>query len=69
MLFQMLFSSAFFNSRLILYCKLLILSLSRLFTNSFVAIMTLLIGTGYEYDGNVFVACVLKVRRAEVVTK
>jgi len=67
MLFQMLFSSAFFNSRLILYCKLLILSLSRLFTNSFVAIMTLLIGTGYEYDGNV--ACVLQVRRVEVVTK
>jgi hypothetical protein len=27
------------------------------------------IGTGYEYDGNVFVAWVLQVRRAEVVTK
>ena len=26
-------------------------------------------GTGYEYDGNVFVAWVLQVRRAEVVTK
>jgi hypothetical protein len=26
-------------------------------------------GTGYEYDGNVFVAWVLPVRRAEVVTK
>ena len=25
--------------------------------------------TGYEYDGNVFVAWVLQVRRAEVVTK
>jgi hypothetical protein len=25
-------------------------------------------GTGYEYDGNVFVAWVLQVRRAEVVT-
>ena len=28
-----------------------------------------LVGTGYEYDGNVFVAWVLQVRRAEVVTK
>jgi hypothetical protein len=27
------------------------------------------VGTGYEYDGNVFVAWVLQVRRAEVVTK
>ena len=27
------------------------------------------IGTGYEYDGNVFVAWVLQVRRTEVVTK
>ena len=27
------------------------------------------IGTGYEYDGNVFVAWVLQVRRMEVVTK
>ena len=27
------------------------------------------IGTGYEYDGNVFVAWVLQVRRVEVVTK
>ena len=27
------------------------------------------IGTGYEYDGNVFVAWVLQIRRAEVVTK
>jgi hypothetical protein len=27
------------------------------------------VGTGYEYDGNVFVARVLQVRRAEVVTK
>jgi hypothetical protein len=27
------------------------------------------IGTDYEYDGNVFVAWVLQVRRAEVVTK
>ena len=27
------------------------------------------IGTGYEYDGNVFVAWVLQVRRAEGVTK
>jgi hypothetical protein len=26
-------------------------------------------GTGYEYDGNVFVAWVLQVRRAEAVTK
>ena len=26
-------------------------------------------GTGYEYDGNVFVARVLQVRRAEAVTK
>ena len=26
-------------------------------------------GTGYEYDGNVFVAWVVQVRRAEVVTK
>ena len=26
-------------------------------------------GTGYEYDENVFVAWVLQVRRAEVVTK
>ena len=26
-------------------------------------------GTGYDYDGNVFVAWVLQVRRAEVVTK
>jgi hypothetical protein len=26
-------------------------------------------GTGYEYDGNIFVAWVLQVRRAEVVTK
>ena len=26
-------------------------------------------GTGYEYDGNVFVTWVLQVRRAEVVTK
>ena len=26
-------------------------------------------GTGYEYDGNVFVAWVLQVRRAEVLTK
>jgi hypothetical protein len=29
----------------------------------------LLFGTGYEYDGNVFVAWVLQLRRAEVVTK
>jgi hypothetical protein len=27
------------------------------------------LGTGYEYDGNVFVAWVLQVRRAEAVTK
>ena len=26
-------------------------------------------GTGNEYDGNIFVAWVLQVRRAEVVTK
>jgi hypothetical protein len=26
-------------------------------------------GTGYEYNGNVFVAWVLQVRRAEAVTK
>jgi len=26
-------------------------------------------GTGYEYDGNVFVAWVLQVRRAEVVRR
>jgi hypothetical protein len=26
------------------------------------------LGTGYEYDGNVFVAWVLQVRREEVVT-
>jgi hypothetical protein len=32
-------------------------------------LLTLLtIGTGYEYDGYVFVAWVLQVRRAEVVT-
>jgi len=30
---------------------------------------SLVLGTGYEYDGNVFVAWVLQVRRAEVVTK
>ena len=29
----------------------------------------LFVGTGYEYDGNVFVAWVLHVRRAEGVTK
>jgi hypothetical protein len=28
-----------------------------------------ILGTGYEYDGNVFVAWVLQVRRAEVATK
>jgi hypothetical protein len=31
--------------------------------------LAFLLGTGYEYDGNVFVAWVLQVRRAEVVTK
>ena len=31
-------------------------------------IMSFLKGTGYEYDGYVFVAWVLQVRRAEVVT-
>ena len=30
--------------------------------------LSLNIGTGYEYDGYVFVAWVLQVRRAEVVT-
>jgi hypothetical protein len=30
---------------------------------------TLKKGTGYEYDGNVFVAWVLQVRQTEVVTK
>ena len=32
-------------------------------------IVSFIIGTGYEYDGNVFVAGVLQVRQAEVVTK
>jgi len=32
-------------------------------------VLKLLIGTGYGYDGNVFVAWVLQVRRAEVVTR
>jgi hypothetical protein len=32
------------------------------------AYMYYVIGTGYEYDGYVFVAWVLQVRRAEVVT-
>jgi hypothetical protein len=32
-------------------------------------IISLIEGTGYEYDGKIFVAWVLQVRRAEVVTK
>jgi hypothetical protein len=41
---------------------------SKTFFSNCIAVVYYL-GTGYEYDGNVFVAWVLQVRRVEVVTK